>query len=209
MIQNLNFTAIDFETANEQQSSVCSLGIVIVRNGKIAERKYRLIKPPEFRFSWRNIQVHGIKPEDVENELEFYRYWNSLKEILTEQPVIAHNAGFDIGVLKAVLNTYQLENSDINYSCSLRISRRTWTDMYSYSLGNLGKQLGYTFNHHHALEDAEMSAKLIIDACKKTNSSSLDELHSKLQIVPGKLLWNKKHVSVKSKKISRKKKGSS
>ena len=205
-MNDLNFTAIDFETANEQMSSVCSLGVVTVRNGKITDRKYKLIKPPDFRFNWRNIQVHGIQASDVENELEFYRYWNSLKEILNEFPIIAHNAGFDIGVLKAVLETYQLENPDLEYSCSLRISRRTWTGLPSYSLGKLGKEFGYTFRHHHALEDAEMSAQLIIDACKKTNSSSLEELHTKLNIAPGKLFWNKTHLSAKSKRISKKKK---
>lgn len=40
-----NFAAIDFETANRHRSSVCSVGIVIVRNGKICQEIYRLIKP--------------------------------------------------------------------------------------------------------------------------------------------------------------------
>ncbi|MDD4500229.1 MAG: exonuclease, partial [Bacteroidales bacterium] len=44
-----DFAAIDFETANEQPSSVCSVGVVVVRNGEIAETIYRLIKPePEY-----------------------------------------------------------------------------------------------------------------------------------------------------------------
>ena len=30
-----DFAAIDFETANNERSSVCSVGIVIVRNGEI------------------------------------------------------------------------------------------------------------------------------------------------------------------------------
>ena len=30
-----DFAAIDFETANEQPSSVCSVGVVIVRNPRI------------------------------------------------------------------------------------------------------------------------------------------------------------------------------
>lgn len=204
-MHKLNFTAIDFETANEQQSSVCSLGLVIVRNGEIVDKKYRLIRPPELRFNWRNIKVHGIQAKDVENELEFYRYWKSLQTILKEHTVIAHNAGFDMGVLNAILNTYKLENPNIEYSCSLRIARRTWKGMKSYSLGKIGKDLGYEFKHHHALEDAGMSAKLIIDACKKTNSNSLEELHSNLQIKPGKLLWDKTHIKVKSNKITKKK----
>ena len=30
-----NFAAIDFETSNNKRSSVCSVGLVIVREGKI------------------------------------------------------------------------------------------------------------------------------------------------------------------------------
>ena len=33
-----DFAAIDFETANCERSSVCSVGVVIVRNGEIVDR---------------------------------------------------------------------------------------------------------------------------------------------------------------------------
>ena len=45
---NLNmkdFAAIDFETANEQRTGVCSVGIVIVRDGDIVDHYYSLIRP--------------------------------------------------------------------------------------------------------------------------------------------------------------------
>jgi DNA polymerase III subunit epsilon len=202
----IDFIALDFETANERLDSVCSLGIVRVENSVITDRKYRLIKPPEFRFNVHNIRIHGITPEQVENQKEFYVYWNALKVLLESRILVAHNADFDIGVLKAVLNTYQLDFPDLKYTCSLRISKRTWNDMPSYSLGNLGRYFGYEFVHHHALEDAEMSANLIIKACKTTGSESLSELHEKLQIIPGELYWNKQHIKAKSLKIPRNKK---
>ena len=44
-----NFAAIDFETANEQRTSVCSVGVVIVRDGEIVDNYYSLIRPePEY-----------------------------------------------------------------------------------------------------------------------------------------------------------------
>ena len=44
-----NFAAIDFETANQQRTSICSVGIVIVRDGEIVDSYYSLIKPePEY-----------------------------------------------------------------------------------------------------------------------------------------------------------------
>ena len=40
-----NFAAIDFETANNERTSICSVGVVIVRNGEIADRFYSLVHP--------------------------------------------------------------------------------------------------------------------------------------------------------------------
>lgn len=48
----LSFAAIDFETANECQSSVCSVGVVIVRQGTIVDRFYSLINPEPGYYKW-------------------------------------------------------------------------------------------------------------------------------------------------------------
>ena len=45
-----DFAAIDFETANGKRTSVCSVGVVIVRNGKIVKKIYRLIRPCPNRY---------------------------------------------------------------------------------------------------------------------------------------------------------------
>lgn len=62
-----DFAAIDFETANNEHSSVCSVGVVVVRDGEIADKFYSLIKPePEYSNYWCG-QVHGLTAEDTEN----------------------------------------------------------------------------------------------------------------------------------------------
>ena len=54
-----DFAAIDFETANNERASVCSVGVVIVRGGEIVDKFYSLIKPePEYYKYWCS-QVHG------------------------------------------------------------------------------------------------------------------------------------------------------
>ena len=58
-----NFAAIDFETANGQRSSVCSVGIVIVRNGEIKEKFYSLVKPEPNYYSRICQRVHGLGHE--------------------------------------------------------------------------------------------------------------------------------------------------
>ena len=75
----MDFVAIDFETANEKRASACSLGITVVKNNKITEEKYWLIKPCPFRFESRNIMIHGIREEDVIDEKEFDKLWPEIK----------------------------------------------------------------------------------------------------------------------------------
>ena len=54
-----NFIAIDFETANQEPSSVCSVGVVMVRDGQIVDSFYSLIQPEPIRririFPWQSL----------------------------------------------------------------------------------------------------------------------------------------------------------
>lgn len=70
-----NFAAIDFETANGNRSSVCSIGVVVVKGGMIAKRFYKLIHPVPNYYSPANIVVHGIRKEDTEAEDTFPEVW--------------------------------------------------------------------------------------------------------------------------------------
>ena len=58
----MDFTAIDFETATSNYTSLCSMGICVVENNKIVERKEIFIRPTPFEFKEYNIKIHGITP---------------------------------------------------------------------------------------------------------------------------------------------------
>lgn len=70
-----DFAAIDFETANGERSSVCSVGIVIVRDGVVREKIYRLIRPFPNYYSYWNTQVHGLTRQDTDRAPEFPAVW--------------------------------------------------------------------------------------------------------------------------------------
>lgn len=55
-----SFVAIDFETANQCRSSVCSVGLVIVRDNEVVDKFYSLIHPVPNYYSYQNTQVHGL-----------------------------------------------------------------------------------------------------------------------------------------------------
>lgn len=55
----MNFIALDFETANADLSSICQVGLVAFRDGKVADT-YTTLVDPEDHFDSMNISIHGI-----------------------------------------------------------------------------------------------------------------------------------------------------
>lgn len=117
----MNFTAIDFETANGKRNSACALGLVRVENGKIVFSKEWLISPPEMYFHPINVSIHGITEDDVKNEPNFNYIWKKIEAYIENQMVIAHNASFDLSVLRACLDTYGIRNPNAEYLCTCKL----------------------------------------------------------------------------------------
>lgn len=119
-----NFAAIDFETANQQRTSVCSVGIVIVRDGEIVDSYYSLIKPEPEYYSYWNTRVHGLTMEDTMNARVFPEVWAEIEPKIEGLPLVAHNSPFDEGCLKSVFKMYQMDYPDYEFHCTCRASRR-------------------------------------------------------------------------------------
>ena len=88
-----SFAAIDFETANEQRTSVCSVGLVIVRDGVIRENFYSLVRPEPDYYCYWNMKVHGITSDDTANAPIFPQVWRQIEQMIEGLPLIAHKKG--------------------------------------------------------------------------------------------------------------------
>ena len=137
-----DFAAIDFETANYDRSSVCSVGVVIVRDGEIVDKFYSLIQPEPNYYNYWCTQVHGLCRADTDNAPVFPDVWAQIEPRIEGLPLVAHNRPFDEGCLRAVFRTYQMDYPEYEFLDTLAASRR-------------GFQME---NHHHALADAEACA---------------------------------------------------
>lgn len=102
------FAAIDFETANWQSTSVCSVGVVVVKEGNIEDKYYSLIHPAPNFYSRRNTAVHGLTREDTEEAPAFPTVWREILPMIKGLPLVAHNSVFDEGCLKAVHALYEM-----------------------------------------------------------------------------------------------------
>lgn len=160
----LNFAAIDFETANWHPTSVCSVGIVVVREREISEKFYSLIKPePEF-YTYHNTLVHGITLSDTTNSPVFPQVWNQIAPMIEGLPLVAHNKSFDERCLKAVFRTYQMDYPDFEFHCTLQASRKLLKGkLPNFQLQTISSCCGFELaNHHHALADAEACAHIAL-----------------------------------------------
>lgn len=158
-----DFAAIDFETANEQLSSICSIGIVVVRNGIITDRFYSLVQPEPNYYKYSNSMIHGLTQEDTENEQVFSKVWTKIEPLINGLPFVAHNKGFDESCLKAVFKTYSMDYPDYLFYCTLAESRRQLKHLPNHQLHTVVKDCGYMLtNHHNALADAEACAEIAL-----------------------------------------------
>ena len=157
-----DFAAIDFETANGRRSSVCSVGIVIVRNGEIVDRFYSLIRPrPNYYTEWTT-EVHGLDHYDTDYEDNFPEVWARVSNRLEGLPLVAHNKPFDESCLKAVFMEYGMEYPGYEFHCTLAASRR-YLKLPNHQLHTVAAACGYDLeNHHHALADAEACAAIAL-----------------------------------------------
>ena len=174
----LNFTAIDFETANGSPASPCAVGLVKVSEGKIVDTFSTLIQPPYPNdwFAAGNIRVHGINPEDVISAPSWNQALGQMLEFIDGDDLIAHNAGFDMGVLRASIELIDGQIPALRYGCSLIMARKTY-NLESYKLNQVASAIGHEeFDHHDALADSDACARIVIHMSHRHGVSSLDEL---------------------------------
>lgn len=160
----LDFAAIDFETANRVMSSVCSVGVVVVRDGVIRDRFYSLIHPVPDYYQRVCRRVHGLCNDDTCNAPDFPEVWARILPLIGDLPLVAHNAGFDAACLRAVCAVYGLDCSAHRFCDTLNAARRHFgSTLPNHRLPTVAAACGYDLeNYHHALADAEAAAAIAL-----------------------------------------------
>lgn len=156
-----DFAAIDFETANSHRESVCSVGIVIVKNQKVSDTFYELIRPaPNYYCDWAT-EIHGLTYHDTAHADPFPVVWQKIAPVLTNLPLVAHNSSFDEGCLRSVFEYYGMSYPDYEFFCTCRQSRKVFPKLPDHRLDTVAGHIGFDLkNHHHALVDALACAEI-------------------------------------------------
>ncbi len=182
----MNFTAIDFETANSDRGSVCSVGLARVENGEVVGGLHQLIRPEPLVFDPMNVAIHGISARDVADAPTFAEFWPTLWRAVSG-PLVAHNAAFDMSVLRYSLDRAGLAYPETDYFCTLVISRLIWPHRSTHALNHIASDMGLSFQHHDAAEDARVCALVALAACRQLEAPTLYRLPERCTLRMGRL----------------------
>ena len=167
----MKFVAIDVETANPDMSSICSIGIATFEGGALVSEWYSLVNPNDY-FDPINVAIHGISESDVYGALTFAEAAGEIDRFLGGQVVVTHTH-FDRVAMHQTATRWSVDAPICKWLDSARVARRTWAECArsGYGLSNVCKMIGYTFEHHNALEDAKAAGHVMLAAMQ---ASGLD-----------------------------------
>lgn len=175
----MTFAALDFETANYYDASICAAGVAVFEDSELTESLYWLVKPPKGHGYFRKdfTEIHGLTWFDVQDAPEFPAVAAELlPRLAAARIVVAHNAAFDLGKLRGTLGHFGLPCPELAHLCTWRLAQRIWPGLPNYQLPTVAAHIGHTFNHHNAQADAEAAGHVLLALMKHVGAKTPDEL---------------------------------
>jgi len=158
--QFVNFTAIDFETANASPTSICQIGLVRIENGEVTYSYNQLVQPPANEYNHFNTKIHGITAEMTQRSPTFDQVWHEIKPYIDNQNLVAHNVNFDSNCLNKTLKYYGYEKPQYKKFCTVKIYKR--------NLAFVCEKYNIELKHHDAYSDAYACAQLFLNYLKES-----------------------------------------
>ncbi|HOO07674.1 MAG: 3'-5' exonuclease [Ruminococcus sp.] len=157
----MRYIVFDVETPNRFNDRMSAIGITVVEDGRIGESFFSLVDP-ETHFDRFNTQLTGISSKTVEGAPNFAALWEQIRPLMESGVLVAHNAVFDMGVLKKCLHGYGIQwKSSAKYLCTVQAGRKLLPGM-SHSLNVMCEHYGICLDHHQADSDSNACAEILL-----------------------------------------------
>ena len=155
------YVVFDVETPNAMNHRMSAIGITVMQDSVITNEFSSLVNP-ETHFDAFNIQLTGITPESVMCAPTFFDLWPTIEPLMSGGLLVAHNAPFDMGVLRKCLSQYGIDwRKFADYSCTCAISRKALPQLPNHKLNTICQALGISLQHHEAASDSRACAEIL------------------------------------------------
>ncbi|HAQ38443.1 MAG TPA: hypothetical protein DCQ58_08050 [Saprospirales bacterium] len=177
MLKENEFWAIDVETANQDPTSVCHIGVAKFINNEFVNSWSSYLNP-KCIFNIKNIEIHGIDFEKIKNEPDFPVIYSILSKLLKDKVIVHHSSNnIDVNAINGLCLIHDLPKLGFRWVNSLKILKNTVPkDKYSggFGLKELAKFLNYEFSHHNAEEDAILTGRIMAGLCTQANMTVIE-----------------------------------
>ena len=155
------FVAFDVETPNAFNDRISAIGITVIEDGTLVDEFYSLVNP-ETHFDRFNIQLTGIDERSVSGSPTFSELWPQIEPLMSGGLLVAHNAVFDLSVLRMCLKHYAIEwRPYVRYLCTVQMGRRLLPQI-SHKLDVMCAHYGIALDHHIASSDSRACAGILL-----------------------------------------------
>jgi DNA polymerase III epsilon subunit-like protein len=184
---SLDFTAIDFETANSYRGSPCSVGLVKVRDGQVIDESSTFIHPPAEldHFDGFNTWLHGITAEMVAGAPNWRQVADWIARYAESDTLVCHNAGFEMSVMRCACIADDIPWPSADFLCTMVLARRAYR-LPSYRLPFVAAECDVDFHQHHqASADARCAALIAVAMGRKQGAQTLADLAESFNVTIG------------------------
>ena len=173
----MEYVAIDFQTANRWHKSACSVALVTVKDGKIIDTFYSMIRPGILHFDKENTALHGITKEMVKDAPYFDELWPLIKEKINGKTLVAHYANFDLDVLEEELAGNELAFPSCPVFCTCVLSQAMFPEMPQHRLQDVTDKIGFNLEQrYNAMAHARACVAIVEYAMKATGAEFLQDV---------------------------------
>lgn len=165
----MEYVAIDFQTANKWHKSACSVALVTVKDGKIIDTFYSLIRPGILHFDKENTALHGITKEMVKDAPYFDELWPLIKEKINGKTLVAHYARFDMDVLEEELTGNELAFPSCPVFCTCVLSQAMFPEMPQHRLQDVTEKIGFNIEQRYNAMAQGQSLRRYRGICPESN----------------------------------------
>lgn len=158
---HLEYAVVDIETTGGTPitSKITEIAIIIT-DGSTIKDSYESLINPEIPIPYNITRLTGIDNSMVAEAPRFFEIAKDILSYLDGRIFVAHNVNFDYGHIKREFKELGY-NFEADKLCTVRMSRKVFPGLPSYSLGKLCKSLGVTLtSHHRAMADTAATTEI-------------------------------------------------
>ncbi len=188
IVENYNggresYVVFDIETTglSNKNDRITEIGALkIDARGRVLDSFSQLVNPempiPEFI-----VNLTGITDEMVQDQPTIDRVIIDFYDFFKDSVLVAHNATFDVGFIRANLSKLGIE-LDSPVIDTLELARASFPNLKNHKLNTLAKYLNVSLeNHHRAVDDATATADIftkILEIYEIDSMEKLEELNN-------------------------------